>query len=82
MQANRMPRSVRGDEAVQRAILALALAVYPRYRTIPELRREIGDEDAVERAISSLIGYGLLTLHGTTLLPTKAAFHCHRLDAL
>ncbi len=27
----------------QRAVMALTLAVYPRWRTIPELSREIGN---------------------------------------
>lgn len=81
MQANRMPRPAREDEATERAILALVLAVNPHYRTIPELGREIGDRRAVKRATKKLAGYGLIRMHGNTLLPTDAAFHCHRLDA-
>jgi hypothetical protein len=81
MQANSRPRTAREDEATERAILALVLAVNPHYRTIPELGREIGNIGAVRRAIASLVGYGLIVLHGNTLLPTPAAVHCHRLDA-
>lgn len=81
MQAKRIRRKLSEDEKTQRAILALALAVYPRYRTIPELCREIGSPEAVEQAVEALIGYGLIRLHGNTLIPTDAAFHCHRLDA-
>jgi hypothetical protein len=81
MQANLKPRTPREDETVQRAILALVLAVNPHYRTIPELSREIGGKAVVRRAVSSLVGYGLITLQGNTLIPTLAAFHCHRLDS-
>lgn len=81
MQANRMPRAQREDEAVERAILALVMAVYPHYRTIPELSREIGTREAVEQAADKLVEYGLIRFHGTTLIPTDAAYHCHRLDA-
>lgn len=77
MQANPKP----DDEVAERAILALVLAVNPHYRTIPELGREIGGKRVVKRAVSKLVGYGLIRLHGNTLLPTPAAYHCHRLDA-
>jgi hypothetical protein len=69
------------DETAERAILALVVEIHPHYRTIPELGREIGNISAVRRAIASLVGYGLIVLHGNTLLLTPAAFHCHRLDA-
>jgi hypothetical protein len=81
MQANRMPRTPREEEGTERAILALVLAVNPHYRTTPELSREIGSKRAVKRATKKLVGYGLIRMHGNTLLPTDAAFHCHRLDA-
>lgn len=81
MRSNPMPGSPGDDEAAERAILALALSVYPTYRTIPELIREFDSPAPVRQAIASLVGYGLIILHGNTLLPTPAAFHCHRLDA-
>ena len=81
MQAKRIRRKLSEDEKTQRAILALVLAVHPLYRTMPELSREIGSKEAVERAVRRLSDYGLVRLHGSTLLLTNAAFHCHRLDA-
>ena len=81
MQANRMARTLRGDEATERAILALVLATHPHHRTLLEMGREIGNKEAVERAVRKLSDYGLVRLHGSTLLLTDAAFHCHRLDA-
>ncbi len=77
------PNPSRGttDETVERAILALSLEIHPHYRTIPELGREIGSLAPVRQAIASLVSYGLIMLHGNTLLLTPAAFHCHRLDA-
>jgi hypothetical protein len=78
MQAN--PRTSREGEKTERAILALVLDVHPHYRTLPELSREFESECAVGRAVANLVGYGLITMHGTTLLATPAALHCHRLD--
>ena len=46
-----------------------------------ELGKEIGNKEAVERAVRKLSDYGLIRLHGHTLLLTDAAYHCHRLDA-
>lgn len=81
MQANPKRRGARGDEAVQRTILALVLAVFPVLCTIPELSREIGNREVVERAVRALVGYDLIELCGVTLLPTPAALRCHRLDS-
>jgi superfamily II helicase len=81
MQAKRIRRKLSEDEKTQRAILALVLAVHPHYRTMPEVSREIGNKEAVERAVRRLSDYGLVRLHGNTLLLTDAAFYCHRLDA-
>lgn len=80
MQANRMPRRLRADAAVQRAVMALCLAPYPHWRTIPELAREIDQEDAVERACRDLVGIGLLECRGVSIRPTKAAAHLNRLE--
>lgn len=67
MQANPRRRTSRGDWATQRAI--------------PELTREIGDKDAVERALSELVGLGVLERRDATLMPTPATLRCHHLDA-
>jgi hypothetical protein len=70
--------------AVQRAILALLLAGDPVARTLPELGREIGDRESVERAVDTLVGYGLVEVIGgasQSLLPTRTARHAHRLEA-
>jgi hypothetical protein len=74
----------RRDFAVQRAILALLLAGDPVPRTTPELVREIGDQDNVERAVAALAACGLLEIRGgesQSLWPTRAARHAHRLEA-
>lgn len=80
MQANRMPPGLRADMPVQRAIMALTLAIYSHWRTIPELAREIGSEDAVERSVKALMRIGLLERHKASVRPTPAAAHLHRLD--
>jgi len=81
MQANPKPRTPSADETHERAVLALVLEVYPMYRTIPELGREFGSPAPVRWAAASLVTYGLVVLHGNSLIPTQAAYHGHRLDA-
>jgi len=81
MQAKRIRRKPVDGERAQRAILALALATHPHHRTMLEMSREIGNKEVVERAVRKLSDYGLIRLHGQTLLLTDAAYHCHRLDA-
>lgn len=81
MQANRKRPTPREDMEAQRAILALVLASFPMLCTVPELSREIGCEERVERAVRTLVEFGLLERRGSTLLPTPAALLCHRLDA-
>jgi superfamily II helicase len=81
MQAKRIRQKPSEGERAQRAILALALATHPHHRTMLEVSREIGNKEVVERAVRRLSDYGLIRLHGQTLLVTDAAYHCHRLDA-
>lgn len=81
MRPNPMPEAPGDEETAERAILALAMAVYPHYRTIPELIRDFGKPAPVRRAVANLVNYGLIVMHGNTLLPTPAAYHCHRLEA-
>ena len=64
---------------LQRAIMALALEVYPHWRTIPELAREIGHRGILTRAVLDLIGLGLLESHGSAVRPTKPVAHMERL---
>lgn len=67
MQEKAIPRP---DHAVQRAVLALALAAHPKSLTIPELARDFEAGD-VKSAVCDLIGVGLLECGG--ILPTEAA---------
>jgi hypothetical protein len=64
---------------LQRAVMALALEVYPRWRTIPELAREIGSSGALTRAVLELIKLGLLESHGSAVRPTKPVAFLERL---
>ena len=64
----------------QRAVMALALEVYPHWRTIPELAREIGPSGALTRAVLELITLGLLEHHGSAIRPTKPIAHLERLE--
>jgi hypothetical protein len=60
---------------LQRAVMAMALEIYPHWRRIPELAREIGASGALTRAILDLIKLGLLENYGSAVRPTKAIAH-------
>lgn len=65
---------------LQRPVMALALEVYPHWRTIPELAREIGPSGALTRAVIELVTLGLLESHGSAVRPTKPIAHLQRLE--
>jgi hypothetical protein len=79
MQANPKRRWSADRIPLQRAVMALTLAVYPHWRTIPELSREIGNRGVLTRAILELIRLGLLESHGSAVRPTKPVAHLERL---
>lgn len=85
MQGNRRRRrDPCADSSVQRAVMALTLAIYPHWRTTHELKREIDCGAAVTRAIHELIKIGLLERcktpkMRTSVRPTEAAAHLERL---
>ena len=68
-------RSTAGDDAAtESAALQLALALHPSTLSFEELVRELGDErEAVERAVTSLAGAGLLHRKAGFVVPTRAA---------
>lgn len=80
MQANPKWPTPSDGEIAERAILALVFESGRHHRTAPELGREIGGMAPVRAATANLVSYGVITMHGNTLLLTPAAFHCHRLD--
>ena len=60
--------------------MVLALEAHPRWRTIPELTREIGSNGgALTRAILELIQIGVLENHRTAIRPSKAVAYLERL---
>jgi len=64
---------------LQRAVMALTLEIYPYWRTIPELAREIGSRGVLTRAVLELVRLGLLENHGSAVRPTKPVAHLERL---
>lgn len=66
-------------EAAQRAVLSLVLDAHPKFLTISDLARELGDQD-VESAVSALVSVGLLEREGDSISPSAAALHFYRLD--
>ncbi len=80
MQANRTRRHWPANRIpIQRAVMGLALEVYPQWRTIPELAREVGSRGALTRAVLELIGLGMLENHGSAVRPTKVIARFERL---
>jgi len=79
MQANPKRRWPADRIPLQRAVMALTLAVYPHWRTIPELAREIGSRGVLTRSILELIQLGVLESHGSAVRPTKPVAHLERL---
>jgi hypothetical protein len=74
MQGKASPRSMRG---VQRAVLALVLAAYPKTLTTPEIASGFDAGDA-QRAVRELVCVGLLECTGVR--PTDAALQFDRLE--
>jgi hypothetical protein len=80
MQTNRKRRRWPADRIpLQRTVMALTLAVYPHWRTIPELAREIGNRGILTRAVLELIQLGVLESHGSAVRATKPIAHLERL---
>lgn len=68
------------DAATESAVLQRLLDLHPIQVTTAELVREVGGEspgfaerDAIERAVRTLTGAGLLHRHDAFVLPTRAA---------
>ena len=69
----------REDESAQRAVLALVLHEHPSALTACEIGREVGQDDATERALRDLVACGLLRCDGGSMLPTRATLQFDRL---
>jgi hypothetical protein len=74
-QASRRFTTKHQDERVQSAVLGLVLYEHPIQLTSEDLRREVGDDDATDRAIGELVAVGLLRRERESILPTRAALH-------
>lgn len=79
-QANHQSPTEREDVRVQSAVLGLVLCEHPTQLTGDDLHREIGDDDATDRAIGELVAVGLLRRDRETVLPTRAALRFDALD--
>jgi len=68
------------DWKTQRAVVALLLFAHPMPLTQERLAEEIGDPDAVERALSELEMVGLAWRDLRGVMPTMAARHVEWLE--
>lgn len=67
------------DQPTQRAVLALVLDAHPKSLALADLSRQVGGQDAVERAVAELVSVGLLAREGDSVSPSAAAL---RFDSL
>lgn len=80
MQEQRKPCEF-DDVGVQRAVLSLALAVYPMHAlAIPAITRRISCGDAAKRAVRVLESVGLLEEVRGCFRPSAAALHLEQLE--
>jgi predicted dehydrogenase len=68
------------NERAQKALLALVLAEHPALVRVEEAKKEFGRE--ADRAIEVLADVGLLHHVDALVVPTRAAVHFERLEAL
>jgi hypothetical protein len=75
------------DEAVQLAVMSRVLLLHPERLSATELRRMMlaGEQDFErsddhDRAVSDLIGAGLLRRDGDSVVATHAAMYFHSLN--
>lgn len=76
------------DDRLQEAVLDWLLAAHPQQPTVSELIREFtqGSEDtaqadAIERAVSELVGAGLLHREHDAIRPTRPALRFRELSS-
>jgi hypothetical protein len=71
------PEDGRGDERLQRAVLALVLSKHPAPLTVTEVEREVGPPG--KDAVVALVAAGLLRRQGALVRATAAALTFDRL---
>lgn len=81
------PTIAESEREYQRAVLSLILREHPIQLSGEELGRELtlggrsAEIDAVELAVDSLVGFGLLRRVGASVLPTRAALAFESLES-
>lgn len=77
---------VEEDDAVQQAVLANLLVEHPAQLTLLDLYRERPDpdnaaqQDAVDRAVQSLVAAGLVHRNGPFAIPSRAALRFEQIE--
>lgn len=71
---------VDADWKTQRAVMTTLLFAYPRAVDGKSLKDQIGDADAVDKAVVELALVGLVWTDGSGLMPTVAARHLEWLE--
>jgi len=76
------------DDAIQAAVLASLLADHPVQLTLADIYRErrdpddLGERDAVDRAVQALVSAGLAHRSGPFIVPSRAALRFEELSSL
>lgn len=76
--------AMEADLRTQHALLGVVVDELPCVFTVAELVREVGpnERDAIERAVTDLVGVGLLRREGASVLPTRAALYFGMLESV
>ena len=76
------------DDQIEAAVLASVLAEHPTQLTFLDLYRErrdpddLGERDAVDRAVQGLVSAGLVNRSGPFVVPSRAALKFEALSSL
>ena len=63
------------DLRAQSGVLSVVLSEHPTLLTAAEITRQVGSDDAHDRALTDLVAVELLRREGETVFPTRAALH-------
>ena len=80
MQAERTAAPFEEDDHYEQAVLRHILGWGPTILRMCDLIREVGPQDAVDRAVRELVKVGLLHRQGEVVLPTPAAVYVRGMD--
>lgn len=80
MQAQGISAPLEEDDHYEQAVLRHILSSQPTILRMCDLIREVGPQDAIDRAVRELVKVGLLHRQGEVVLPTPAAVYVRGME--